>query len=277
MEWPKLKNIMLIILLLVNLFLLVLLCYREGRSAQYFERTRENAIEILARNGIAVEENVLPQDASLAPLSMERDKTAEAEAAAALLGPVTESGQGGASVYTGEKGTARFSRTGAFSATLWENAYPLTAGQTVQENALSVLAQMEIDAVVLSAETDGNKTVVTARQLWNGTPVFSCGITLVYENQTLVSIREGKSTRLTGTPVRTDTEESQSAVTALMRFLEGINDLGDVCTELTGMTAGYVFTAGVSDPITLKPIWYITTDTGSYYLNAGDGALERAQ
>lgn len=277
MEWPKLKNIVLIILLLVNLFLLLLLGYREGRSTQYTERTRQNTIEILANNGISVEESILPGDASLAPFSMERDKTGEAKAAAALLGTVTESGQGGASIYKGEKGTARFSRTGEFSAALCQDAYPLEVEQTVQEHALSILARMDIDAVVLSVQTEGNKTVVTARQNWNGTPVFTCTILLTYEEEALVSIREGSSIRLTGTPVQAGGEESLSTVTALMRFLEGINDLGDVCTVLTEITPGYVFTAGVSDPIKLRPVWYITTDTGAYYLNADSGALERAQ
>ena len=35
MEWSKIKNIILLILLGVNLFLVVLLVYEEGRSAQY--------------------------------------------------------------------------------------------------------------------------------------------------------------------------------------------------------------------------------------------------
>ncbi len=275
MEWSKLKNIILVILVTVNLFLLVLVVYREARSSSYTANALKNAIGVLERNGISVKEEILPQDGSLFPLSMERDKAQEAKAAAALLGTVTESGQGGVTVYSGEKGTARFSRSGEFSAVLNADAYPL-GDQTVGEHALATLALLDFDGEVVSTVEDGDSITVTVRQLWHGTPMYTCRAVLVYRQAALVSIREGGSTRLTGAPVQSDDAVTLSTVTALMRFLEGITKLGDVCTSLTGMTPGYVFTAGISDPITLRPMWYITTDTGAYYLDADTGELTRA-
>ncbi len=274
MEWSKIKNIILIILLTVNLFLLVLVAYREERSARYQASARENAAGVLAQNGIMVDVESLPRDTSLASLSMERDRAQEAAAAAALLGASNESGQGGTVLYTGEKGTARFSRTGDFSADLLAGAY-LLEGLSEREHAIRTLALLGFEGEVLSAEEDGGKTVVAARQLWKGVPVFTCRAVLVYEDGELVSIQDGSS-RLTGTPAGGGDLVNLSVVTALLRFLDGLNKLGDVCTSLTGMTPGYVFAGGYSDPITLRPVWYITTDTGAYYLDAGTGALERA-
>lgn len=274
MEWSKLKNIILVILVTVNLFLLVLVVYREVRSSRYSESARENAVGVLARSGITVKEEILPRDGRLAPLSMERDKTQEAKAAAALLGNASESVQGGVTVYSGDKGTARFSRSGEFSAVLNAGACPM-GEKTAQEHALATLALLNFDGEILSSEEDGDSTVVTVRQLWQGTPVYTCQAVLVYRQGALVSIREG-GTRLTGAPVKSGDAESLSAVTALLRFLEGITKLGDVCTSLTGMTPGYVFTAGFSDPITLHPVWYLTTDTGAYLLDAVTGELTRA-
>lgn len=275
MEWPKLKNIILVILLTANFFLLVLVGYREALSSNYLANARTDAIGVLERSGISVKEEILPQDGSLTPLSMERDRAQEAKAAAALLGTADESEQGGVTVYTGEKGTARFSRSGEFSAVLNANAYPL-GDQTVGEHALATLALLDFEGEIVSTQEDGDSIAVTVRQLWQGTPVYTCQAALVYRGGALVSIREGGSTRLTGTPAQSGDAEDLSTVTALVRFLEGITKLGDVCTSLTGMTPGYVFTAGISDPITLRPVWYITTDTGAYYLDADTGELTRA-
>ena len=53
MEWSKLKNIILILLLCVNAFLLVLAGIQESRSARYEEETRQAAVDVLEQNGIA--------------------------------------------------------------------------------------------------------------------------------------------------------------------------------------------------------------------------------
>lgn len=275
MEWSKIKNIILLILLTVNLFLLVLVVFRAERSARYLESARENAVGLLEKNGIAVNVEDLPEDTSLAPLSMERDQQQEEDIAAALLGDVQGNGKSGVVRYTGEKGTARFSRSGEFTVTLHPDAYPL-GEQTVREHAVSVLALLDFQAEVLTVEEEDGQTVVTARQLWQGTPVFPCTVTLVYGEDALLSIREG-SCRLTGTPATSGTAEQMSVVTALLHFLKGLGGLGDVCTSLTGITPGYTFSSGFSDPVVLRPVWYITTDTGAYYLDAETGALERVQ
>lgn len=276
MEWSKLKNIILIVLLVVNLFLLVLVAYREERSARYSEGARADAIGVLEQNGIAVDLENLPRDTELVPLSMERDRQEEASIAAALLGTASESGQGGNVLYTGEKGTARFFRSGDFSVALRADVYPL-GPLTAEEHALNTLTLLGFDGEILAAVENGGQTSVTVRQLWQGTPVFNCTATLIYERGALISIQDGASCRLTGTPTASGTAETLSVVTALLSFLEGLNDKGDVCTALTGMTPGYTFSPGISDPIALSPVWYITTDTGAYYLDAATGALERAK
>jgi hypothetical protein len=207
---------------------------------------------------------------------MERSRQEEADKAAALLGTVIENGQGGTVQYTGEKGTVRFSRTGEFSADLRADAYPL-GELTVPAHALQTLKLLGFDGEVLAVEQAGTRTTVTVRQLWQGNPVFTCRAALIYERGALVSIQDGESVRLTGTPQVSGAAQNLSVVTALLRFLEGLNKLGDVCTSLESLVPGYIFSPGLSDPITLRPAWYITTDTGAYYLDAETGALERAE
>ncbi len=79
-----------------------------------------------------------------------------------------------------------------------------------------------------------------------------------------------------GTPQASgDKSELISVPTALLRVLNGINDLGDLCNEITAMTPGYLLVSS-ADATRLIPMWCVTTDTGVYSLNALTGVLERA-
>ena len=70
MEWPKLKNIIILILLLVNGFLLVLVVGREFQVSRYERSAFTQAGQVLAQNGITVDEDLLEQAVreSLVPL-----------------------------------------------------------------------------------------------------------------------------------------------------------------------------------------------------------------
>jgi len=274
-EWSKIKNIILLMLVTVNIFLLVLMVVRQVKSTRYTEDARQSAIEVLKQNGISVDEDQIPWEKSLLPLTMSRDTEEEKNAAAAFLGECTQSSQGGVYHYNGEKGTMQFSRSGEFSATFFADAYPLN-GTKLEEHALQSLSLIGFQGEIIGEVSQEGRILVSARQLYEGVPVYSCIATLIYENDCLVGISEG-SRRLTGTPKTAEGTQSLSMVTVLIRFLEGTNELGDVCTSLESLTAGYTFTPGLADPVTLTPIWHISTDIGEYYLNGITGKLERAE
>ena len=126
---------------------------------------------------------------------------------------------------------------------------------------------------VVSRKENGGAITLTLRQTWQGLPVYFCQIALEYENGCLQSIA---GQRLMGTPQPvSEKRELISVPTALLRVLNGINDLGDICNEITAMTPGYLLTVS-ADATRLIPMWYVTTDTGTYSLNALTGVLERA-
>ena len=52
MEWSKIKNIVILLLALVNVFLLVLVVSQERRSVRYQEEARTEAVAVLAKNGV---------------------------------------------------------------------------------------------------------------------------------------------------------------------------------------------------------------------------------
>ena len=271
MEWPKLKNVILLILLITNLFLLALMGVRSWNASQYESAARSDTLEILARNGISMEETALPKDVLLSTASVSRDRAGEAEMLTELLGPVTEETLGGGQfTYTGALGQAQLRSRGEFSISLQPGSYPLSGKP--EAHAADTLKKIGFEGTVLSSTSDSRGNAeVTFLQEWEGSPVLSCQVTVVYKNVDMVSI---SGTCLPGAPTA-GSRVRLSAVNDVLHFLEQIMASGDVCTQITAMQAGYRLSAGPSDPLPLTPVWYFQTDSGSYILNPATMELNR--
>ena len=115
MEWSKIKNIVLLMLLAVNLFLLVLVADQERRSAAYQEEARTGAVEILEAANIHIAMEELPPESTLHTMAVERDRAAEDAMAQALLGESVRSGDLGPVTYSGSRGEGQFLSDGKFS------------------------------------------------------------------------------------------------------------------------------------------------------------------
>ena len=90
MEWSKIKNIVILILLFVNAALLALVILRENRQSQFEAETWSGAVAALERGGITFAAEEPPRPMARPPLSVTRDRTGERPAAEALLGPLSE-------------------------------------------------------------------------------------------------------------------------------------------------------------------------------------------
>lgn len=277
MEWPKLKNIIIIMLSCVNIFLLVLVLHRQQESQNYSENAREDAITVLWNTcRIALDRELLPEDMALAPMTVERDSALEQRQAAALLGPLTVT-PSDSMRYEGDRGTAQFYINGAFSAAFREGAYPV--GEAAPEDfALDLMETLEVEGEVLRSETSAwpRRAVVVLRQSWDGSPIFDCTATLVFQDGELREIQRDVSRRLVGTPQATGGSDCLDMVTLLLRFADYVKQNSRVCSEITGFTAGYALDAQ-SEPIQLIPTWYVTTDNGAYYWNAVTGDIHPEQ
>lgn len=274
MEWPKLKNIIILILLLANLFMVSMVLIQERDAAQYREQALDNAVSILENNGIQVDRERIPDEMELDVLTVERDLETEKTLAEVLLGAcdVSELG-GGRYAYESSLGAAEFRSNGNFSITFLIGTRSTRKIGGEEEHAAALLKEAALTADLISREEIEDRVVLTYHQTWQNTPVHSCVITVEYENGSLQSM---SGLRLMGTPQPgNDKSELISAPTALMRILNGINDLGDICNEITAMEPGYLMTSA-TETIRLIPVWNVTTDTGVYSLNALTGVLERA-
>ena len=273
MEWPKLKNIIILILLLLNGFLLVLVGMRYTEAAKYDRTALNQTLEVLEARGIQADPDSLSPAESLPPLTMERDLEAEQKLAAALLGSEVDADNqgGGLYLYRSKLGELSLRAGGELSAQLAQDEHWRT--DSPESHAAGLLRAMELTARQTGVTTQGTETVVRFRQLLDRIPVFSCEVEFVYKDGLLRTVRG------TLLPAGQTVQEAGSALTlptALMRFLDGITATGDVCSSIQSMEAGYrISSQPLSGGVRLTAVWLVSSNTADYYLDGATGALTR--
>ena len=273
MEWRRLKNIIILILVMLNGFLLVLVGLRRGEAAQYDRSALEYTVEVLAGRGIVVDPAGLSPAGDLPSLSLERDLETERKLVRALLDEAVEADNrgGGLYLFQGALGEVSFRAGGGLSVILADSPAWDAAGP--EDHAAALLNKMGISARQLSTEIQDGRTSVRFRQLWNKVPVFSCEVEFVYENGRLRTVQ---GTLLTAGQGVEEAGEVLSVPTALMRFLDGVTATGDVCSSIRSMEAGYrVASQPLSGGVRLTAVWLVSSDTADYYLDGATGALTR--
>lgn len=272
LEWRKLKNLIILILLVVNGFLLVLVGTRWEESARYERSALEQTVQVLGRGGIQVDmEAVAPAD-GLAPMTVERDVEREARLVCALLDEEVQGDNrgGGLYLYRGALGEVSLRAGGELSAEFprndhWKTEHP-------EDHAASLLKRLGVEGALTGQTNEGEDVILRFTQGWNGTPVFSCEVELVYRDGYLTALR---GTLLMGAGTA-EAGQTLALSTALMRFSEEIGATGDVCSAIRSMEAGYRGTAqSLSGGVRLMPVWLVVTDTANYYLDCVTGALTR--
>lgn len=269
MPWTKLKNIILVILLITNLCLLSIVLSQDIQSRRQQERALESAVVYLRDRGVQVEDSQIPKTMELLPQVVERDLEGEERGAAALLrGPVTVEARGGEVYrYHNELGSVQFHSDGTFSARLDPKQFPL--GEDRAAGCLALLEQLGFRGGLLE-EKDGH---LTFRQYWEDTPLFSQQVTVICERGGASALSGGR--RLVGQPEEDTSRRTVTVATALVDLHNGVSALGDVCNRIDEIQPGYVATASLSGPMALTPVWQVTTDTGAYQLDTVTGQVSR--
>lgn len=269
METPKLKNIILIILVITNLCLLVLVGRSEWKDDYLRWQTRAEAIDFLDRKQVQVDEAIIPHEVALQPGRAERDLEQEGRLAVQLLGGPVERESRGAGVYRYENdlGFIQFHSDGAFQAEFVPGAFPV--GEDGGQACLDLLNKLEFEGC-LESEEGGQRNFL---QLWQGHPLFICQVTVEEKAGCLTSLTSGR--RLVGQPTLDNSRQTITIPTALICLFNGINVLGDVCSRIDAIDTGYVTSSALSGSMAITPVWRVTTDTGLYQLDLVTGNLIR--
>ena len=269
MEWRKLKNIILIILLALNLALAGLIGGPRLSAYARENQAQREAVLFLEQKGIGVSAELIPDGVEHQPLAARRNQHAEEEMARLLLGEDTNLELQGGEVYryVSSKGVLQFHSDGSFWAELDPKQFPVeTDGRTA---ALAVLEQLNFTGEILT-EGEG---FLTLRQCLDQGCLFNQQATVTWTETGVTGISPGR--RLYGTPVADTGRESIDRATALIAFYNGLNRMGDVCRRIDRIEPGYISAASLDRVMTLTPVWRVTTDTGTYQLDLVGGGLER--
>lgn len=273
MEWRRLKDLIILILLVVNGFLLVLVGARREESARYERAALEQTVQVLERGGIQVELSAVSDAGKLSPMTVERDLEREGKLVRALLGENVQGNNrgGGLYLYQGGLGEVSVRAGGELSAEFKQGEH--WRADRPEAHAADLLRTMGIEAVQTASDVRGAETVLRFRQNWNGMPVFSCEVELVYRDGMLRSLRGALLMAAEGTA---ETGRPLTLPTALMRFSEEVGATGDVCSAIRSMEAGYrAFAQSLSGGTRLTPVWLVSTNTADYYLDCVTGTLTR--
>ena len=263
MKTSRIKNIIIVILALVNAFLLVLLLSRQNQQRSSYERSVEQLSLLLAKNGIAFDPSLLPGKASLPAAELTHDGAAEAAFARALLGgdAAVRSVSGGGSVYESEFGSLQFRANGTVDGKVSRPAEDLPE---LLRGTLSDFGYR------LDAAASGDTGTVSAVREAEGVKIFNAPLTFTLESGVLTSVSGSFLSSVTLASSAIDAD----AVSALVRFLDYRNSNGLVCTEITSVECGYLLQSSAASAA-LVPAWHITTDVSEYYVNSATGEILR--
>ena len=266
MESFRLKNIAILILLLLNVFLLLLLGFRQLQAHRSASEAETQLRGLYASHNLSLSSKIDLSSPSLSRLTLSRNTDTEAAIAAFLLGDESASSdQGGGIIqYSGSTGSILFRAGGHFDGSGLSRAVP-----DIDSFTGDFLARFGYgDPVGLI--TDGTGTV-SAIQYAADVPVSGCSITLHFQDGILTQV-SGAHISLQDASV--DSSEPLTCISALVRFLDHRNSSGIVCSSVEDIRCVYVLQSTTSS-MRLLPVWQIKTNTYDYFVDCSTGTVSR--
>ena len=266
MDRYRLKNIMIIILAMLNLALLASLAYRKTAERTAWMRMQEQIVELFAADGVELDGSSIPSSEPASPLTMSRDGKRERAVAAFFLGDALqyEDQGGGIYSYTSHYGVALFRGDGSFDIV---GSKPV---ENVEETCKAFCKTFSYGEPVFVLDDQGNG-VATATYLANEQRVYNCTVTIEIE-QGMIQMAGG--TILPESGILSATErELLSAPAALTAFQKMRRETGAVVSAVTEIYPCYRLQSTTAVPMALVPTWCIVTDTSRYYVNCISGAV----
>ena len=264
MDRSLLKNIIIIILVLVNVFLAASLLMRQNSAIHSRHQTETQLIELFAADGMTLDKSAFSRKTPPAPFVLSRSLQRERDVAAFFLGTslIQEDQGGGTYTYTGDSGVARFRAGGNFE----------VAGTLATNNPESFFRSFcktfSYEAVAMDFQDNGTGSAL-AVPICNDLPVFNSPVTFTVNSSGLMTVN-GTLLPLEGSSVISETEPL-SAAAALTVFQNARRETGAVVSAVMQLTPCYELQS--TSALTLAPSWCITTDTKNYYVNCITGAV----
>ena len=263
MQWDKVKNVLIVILVAVNVFLL-------GNLGRQFWQTRQQEAELVSSlrtlmqdYGLALDEDFsLPNDVVLPELSIDRSRPTEEASAIAMLGgePERTEQEDGTVIFEGERGTVEWGADGSVSGSITTGeAMPTDAGAALRL-AKRLFSDWKLQAEDAVFRAEGTSVTMTGTVA--GLPVFNRTLTIRFTGDGFASLSGLWSF---GTPYTTVSASGVTcnAADALLEFVARQPEAQSVLS----MTAGYRMQTDSSRRLQFTPTWKIVTDSGEYLVD----------
>ncbi len=269
MGLPRIKNVIIIALLLVNLLFAGIIVSDVVRTASVNRQQYRDMAEIMEQRGIKFVENRVSKSELLSTYTTERDYDNEAYIADTLIGANSVEDQGGnIFMYVGDNAKAYFRGGNVFEIYYSDDRYK--AENDPVDTAKRILSDMKVEYGSLDQTHDGETDFVSAVCTLDGVEAFNCTIEFAFEDGVLSYING----TLTGKAVRSRANtELITPLTAIVRFMDLLSTEEYACGEIYSVEQGYISTVNVFGDGSLEPAWEIRTDSGSCYINASNGDI----
>lgn len=264
MERYRLKNIIILILVLVNVSLLSSLIYRKSEESAALRRMEQELVELFASSGITLESRAISWETPSAPLTLLRSESLERQAAEFLLGTsLRTSSQGGTNTYTGPQGSVQFRANGSFEAN------GILCSEAPEEFCRKFCSKFSYTDLSFRLDSETQYTG-TAVFLYEKRPVYNCTVTFTIRDGQLVS---AAGTLLPQEGVSADKGELLSAAAALTTFQQMRLEEGTVGSSILAAELCYELQGTSASALTLESAWCIATDISRYYVNCSTGEI----
>ena len=269
MERGKIKNWILLVLLLLDLALGALLLTGAAEEAGYRRLGEESLFSVLRQRGLDPGKDLELPEAGAGTWHLERSLQTEEALASRLLGQVETLDQGGnIYVYTGERGSASFRGTGEFALHFEK---PLDPGRDPGALVVQTLERLGMDAreedLAVRETEEGQEYTALCR--WQGAVVWNCRVRFLFTEAGLAEVSGLRLFDVSGE----EGDGAYSAYTAVLCFLD--SEFAGTAGTLEAILPGYTLSVPMSGSCTLQPVWILETDAGRFQVNAVTGRTEQ--
>lgn len=276
MNWSRAKNILIVLFVAIDVFLLALIAYNEHQINSRREDTLAQTVSILAAGGITVDKQAIPDVRGGGERLYLANLTAYPHAVArALLGETYEkrAGAEGEFVYANDTGTL----------TTWEDRFCFegggTGGKAVTPRRAQYLAGKVMESlgvekkyVTLAVQgQEGNSTTLLVTPRYEGVPVEGTQLILRFEGDILKYMQGNFFVPEKTAPV--DPEDEVRRPEAVLPELLTNPDIQGGCEIVHMEQCYYVPSEGLAHSRVEAQTAYLLTDrAGSVYIyDAGTG------
>lgn len=263
MQWDKVKNVLIVILLVVNLFLIGNFGVKLWQDYRRGEELMEDLRALTQKYGMQMDDAFqLPGDKVLPTLSIDRSRADEEAVAQAMLGETVErtEQEDGAVRFESDAGQMEWYADGTVQAECRTGHETPDDASSALRLAKQLLSDWGLQVEHEDAQADG--TTVTMSGTVAGQPVHNRVLILRFDADGTVALSGLWSFGTPYTTVR-GSGVSCNAADALLEFAARVQDV----TRIDSMTAGYRMEVDSNRRLQLTPTWKIVTDLGEYLVD----------